>query len=120
MNKSIKIIATLLLAILLVATVSQVVLATNYNAIISEVEKKAKTETVNTDKINSTAGKIIKVIRNVAAVAAVVIITILGIKYMMGSTQEKAGYQKSFIPLIVGIVVVVAAAQIATTLFQVA
>ena len=51
---------------------------------------------------------------------AVVIISILGIKYMMGSTEERAEYKKSFIPLIVGIIVVVAAASIATAMFSIA
>lgn len=120
MNKTIKIIATLLIAVLLVAMASQVALATSYSEIITKVDNQAKTEDVDTSKINSIAAKVIKVIRNVAAVAAVVIVTILGIKYMMGSTQEKADYKKSFIPLIVGIIVVVAAAQIAVTLFAIA
>ena len=36
---------------------------------------------------------------------------------MIGSTEERAEYKKSFMPLIIGIIVVVAAAQIATMIF---
>lgn len=44
----------------------------------------------------------------------------LGVKYMLGSVEEKAEYKKSFVPLIVGAVVVMAATQIATMLFSLA
>ena len=120
MNKTIKIISTLLIAVLLVVTLSQVCLATDYEGIISDVNTKAdEADDVDTSAINSTAAKVIRMIRNVAAVAAVVIVSILGIKYMIGSTEERAEYKKSFIPLIVGIIVVVAASSIATMLFSI-
>ena len=120
MNKTIKIISTLLIAVLLVVTLSQVCLATNYQTIINGVDTSANGATVDTSKINTTAGKVIKLIRNVAAIAAVVILSILGIKYMIGSTEERAEYKKSFIPLIVGVIVVVSAASIASLLFSIA
>ena len=121
MNKTIKIISTLLIAVMLVATLSQACLASGYKDIISDVDSKAKSATdVDTSEINATAGKVIKAIRNIAAVGAVLILTILGIKYMIGSTEERAEYKKSFIPLIVGVIVVVSAASIASLLFSIA
>lgn len=121
MTKTIKIISTLLIAILLVTAMSQVCLASgSYIEIIDKVKDGADSANVDTGKINDTAGRIIKMIRNIAAVAAVVILSILGIKYMIGSTEERAEYKKSFIPLIVGIIVVVSAASIASAIFSVA
>lgn len=120
MNKTVKIISTILLAVLLITTVSQAVLATNYSGIINEVDKNGQGPSSDVDGIKQVAGRIVKAIRNIAAIVAVVIISILGIKYMIGSTQERADYKKSFIPLIVGVIVVVAAAQIATMIFSVA
>lgn len=117
MNKTVKIISTLLIAVLLVATLSQVCLASDYKNLIDNVDSQGKGTANNINGISNVAGNVIKLIRNVAAIAAVVIISILGIKYMMGSTEERADYKKSFIPLIVGIVVVVAAASIASLLF---
>lgn len=64
-------------------------------------------------------GRILGLVRNIAVVLAVIIIAYLGIKFIMGSPEEKSEYQKSFIPLVVGIVVVVGAVQIATMLFGV-
>lgn len=120
MNKTIKIISTLLIAVMLVATLSQVCLATVYDGIITGIDKSAQGEAAELGSLKTTAAKIIKVLRNISAIVAVLVITILGIKYMIGSTEERAEYKKSFIPLIVGIVVVVAAASIASALFSVA
>lgn len=118
MNKTVKIISTLLIAVLLVATMSQACLATDtYKNIINTVDNKGQGVSNNIDGVQNVAGNVIKLIRNVAAIAAVLIISILGIKYMIGSTEERAEYKKSFIPLIVGIIVVVAAASIASLLF---
>lgn len=118
MSKTIKIISALLIAILLVATIGQVCLATDYAGIINDIDKKGEGQADNIGGLKDVAGNIIKLIRNVAAIAAVVIISILGIKYMIGSTEERADYKKSFIPLIVGIVIVLAAASIASLVFS--
>ena len=118
MNKTIKIISTLLIAVVLIATLSQVCLATDYITIIEDVNTKGQGTATNIDGVKNVAGNVIKLIRNVAAIAAVVIISILGIKYMIGSTEERAEYKKSFIPLIVGIVVVLAASSIASLIFS--
>ena len=48
------------------------------------------------------------------------LIAILGLKYMLGSVEEKADYKKSFVPLIVGAIVVMGATQIATMIFSLA
>lgn len=118
MNKTIKIISTLLIAVVLIATLSQVCLATDYSVIIEDVNTRGQGTAANIDGVKNVAGNVIKLIRNVAAIAAVVIISILGIKYMIGSTEERAEYKKSFIPLIVGIVVVLAASSIASLIFS--
>lgn len=126
MNKTIKLVSILLISLVLIAVLGQVCLATNYSQMITDVNTQITSNETATavdsgmNNIKVSAGKVVRMIRNAAAIAAVVIISILGIKYMMGSTQEKADYKKSFIPLIVGIVVVVAASSIATLIFSVA
>lgn len=124
MNKGVKIISTLLIAVMLVITMSQVALANDndndtYTNLISSIDSNATGISNEIDGVANVATKVVKLIRNVAAIAAVVIISILGIKYMMGSTEERADYKKSFIPLIVGVVVVLAAASIASLIFSV-
>lgn len=119
MNKTIKIVSALLIAVLLITTMSQVSFAT-YTEIIGEVNEKGQGKAEGMGDLTGRVGNVVKALRNISALIAVLVITILGIKYMIGSTEERAEYKKSFIPLIVGIVVVVAAASIATALFSVA
>ena len=63
---------------------------------------------------------ILVAVRNIAVIVAVMMISILGIKYMLGSAEEKAGYKKSMLPLIVGVIIVASAAGIASAIFSIA
>ena len=60
------------------------------------------------NEITDKANNIIGTITTVGVVVAVVVLLILGIKYMMGSAQEKAEYKKTMIPYIIGVVFIVA------------
>lgn len=58
--------------------------------------------------LKSTGNSIVKVISTIGVVISVVMLIILGIKYMMGSVEEKAEYKKTMIPYIIGVVFIVA------------
>ena len=100
---------------MIVLSVSEVFAA---SGLITDIEGATSNTAVNMGTLPQTIGKVIAYIRNAAIIIGIVIILILGIKYMTGSVEEKAGYQKSFVPLIVGIVVVMAATSIASFLFS--
>ncbi len=114
MKKVTKVLTVLLLVAMIVMTTSNVFAGAS--GILTEIENSSK-QNVNMGSLTSQIGKVIAYLRNAAVIIGVVIIVILGIKYMTGSVEEKAGYQKSFVPLIVGIVVVVSATSIASFLF---
>lgn len=126
MKGTIKIIAMLLVVMTLVmvstqvfATESDTKVETKFDStsIIQKIEDNSKTTGKGTDDLAKTAGKIISLIRNIAVIAGVILLSVLGIKYMLGSAEEKADYKKSLIPLVVGIVVVMAASQIISMIF---
>lgn len=71
------------------------------------------------DTIFSFAGTIMGTLQIVGVVVAAIILTIVGIKYMMGSAEEKAEYKKTMIPYIVGAVLIFGATTIANFVFQV-
>lgn len=73
--------------------------------------KDSKTDV---NAIGNIGNSIATIIRNVGIVAAVIILMVLGIKYMMGSAEEKAEYKKTMIPYLVGAIVLFAASAIAT------
>lgn len=70
--------------------------------------------------IQNMGGKIIGTIQIAGSVIAVAILVVLGIKYMMGSTEEKAEYKKTLMPYIVGAVLIFAAANVASVVYNAA
>ena len=53
-----------------------------------------------------------------ASVLAVIILIVLGIKYMMGSAEEKAEYKKTLMPYVIGAGLVFAASSIAQIVYS--
>lgn len=115
MNKLCKVLTVLLLTVMLVSFANTVVFAAD------PISPGNLTETYgDSTKIQQKAGKIMGMIRNVAIIASVIVIMVLGVKYIMGSVEEKAEYKKSFMPLIIGIILVVSATTIASFIFNMA
>ena len=52
--------------------------------------------------IEKTTGKVLGVISNIGIVASVLILAVLGLKYIIGSVEEKAEYKKDMIPYLIG------------------
>ena len=53
------------------------------------------------------------IIQVVGTIIAVGVLMVIGIKYMMGSAEEKAEYKKTMLPYIIGAVILFAAVNIA-------
>ena len=119
MNKLVKVVSILLIAMMMVATFSSVAFATEAKDAIEGFVGDAGYTSDKISGVQSTAQNILVAIRNVSIIVAVIMISILGVKYMIGSAEEKAGYKKAFMPLIVGAFLVVAAEQIAIMLFSI-
>lgn len=71
-----------------------------------------------TEKIDTVGQRIMGILQAAGIVIAVVVLMVLGIKYMMGSAEEKAEYKKTMIPYIVGAILIFAATTIANMVFQ--
>ncbi len=109
MKKSMKIVSILMIAMMMC------MVATPVLAVTATVTPTQPTDTAGILKL---AGKILGFLQWIALIGGVLIIAVLGIKYMMGSLEEKAEYKKSMIPLIVGIIVVMGATTIANLLVK--
>lgn len=72
------------------------------------------------DDIKNIGGQLLGIFQTVGAVVAVVILLVLGIKYMMGSAEEKADYKKSMIPYVIGAIIIFGAPAIANMVYQLA
>ena len=106
-------IATILLIFSLGANV---VLAADNSSLITPNSITAQAPSSN--EIQDVGGKILGVLQTVGVVLAVVILVILGIKYMMGSAEEKAEYKKTMIPYLVGAVFIFAAPILANIVYN--
>ena len=56
--------------------------------------------------VESKTGKVLAIITNIAMVVAVIVPAVLGVKYMLGSVEERADYKKDMIPYLVGAVLI--------------
>lgn len=120
MKLNAKMLLTALTILLLVATLSTSVFANtdSSTSLIDKIKSGAESASIESEDMTTTAGKVLKLIRTIAIILGTIVIAVLGVKYMMGSVEEKAEYKKSFIPLVVGILVIMAATSIATLLFS--
>ena len=69
-------------------------------------------------QMKNVANGVVGILRVVGVILSVVILIILGIKYMMGSAEEKADYKKSMMPYIVGAALIFAASAFAQVIYQ--
>lgn len=108
MKKSIKIISVLVLIVMIISMVSTVFAVTDPSTL----------QGTGTDKFDSIGKKIIGMVQAIGSIVSVLILVILGIKYMMGSAEEKAEYKKTMIPYLIGAVLIFAASNIASMVFK--
>lgn len=114
MKKSLKIFAVVLMAMLVVFSVSTFSYADTPGQVISGIN--ANMSGIKTEGMKSIAGRVLGLLQIVSAILAVILIAYLGFKMVLGSANEKADVQKQFIPLIIGVTIVFAATSIANLL----
>lgn len=55
-----------------------------------------------TVKVNSVTSNVLGIIQTIGVILSVLILILIGIKYMLGSVEEKAEYKKTLMPYIIG------------------
>ncbi len=65
------------------------------------------------------AGSFLGILRNVGVIVGVVGIAIIGIKYMLGSVEQKAQYKQTLIPFAIGILMLVAGTVLVSVIYEV-
>ena len=69
-----------------------------------------KPGSINTSDANVVAQKggiIFNIISTLGIIVAVITIIVIGIKYMVGSVQEKAEYKKTMVPYLIGVFMII-------------
>lgn len=144
MKKYIKIISTILLIFLTIFIISSNIyaVACSYcNGLgkipgtdqVCPVCHGVKTGNINTNKFKPSglteddygeafniASTIVGTLTTVGVIVAVVGIIILGLKYMMGSVEQKAEYKKTMIPYLVGCIFIFCISTIVSIIYKLA
>ena len=116
MKKSVKIISTLILAVMLVMSIASIAIAApDTDKIIGDIENGG--QGTDPSKITTIGGNIVNIIQVVGIVIAIIVLLVIGIKYIIGSAEEKADYKKSMIPYIVGAALIFAASAFAQVIY---
>ena len=71
----------------------------------------------DTTGIQNIGNQIVTIVSTIGSIVSVIVLVVLGIKYMMGSAEEKAEYKKTLLPYIIGAGLVFAASAIAGIIF---
>lgn len=112
MKKAYKALSVLMIVLMIAFACTNVFAAINPDDIKADADTGADTTILN---IGNT---VLSIVTNVGMILAVILVAVLGVKYMMGSTEEKAEYKKSMIPYLVGAVLVFGASAIGKAVIQ--
>jgi len=119
MKKVSKIFAILILAVMLMSFASAVFAANDKTSVDPGTWKTQDTgNKIKTSDIEQFSASIINVISIVGSAAAIITLIVLGIKYMMGSAEEKAEYKKTLLPYIIGAAMVFGASVLTGVIYS--
>lgn len=117
MKKTLKVLSIILISISLFMVFGQPVsfAKKDVNTIISQTNNGNEMD----NGLSTVAGTVINWLWGISIIVAIVVVMVIGLKFIIGSTQEKAEYKKSLIPLVVGVVLVVFATTLVKFLFSI-
>lgn len=109
MKKSYKFVILLIISLIIMLALSNITMA----AKVSIDNIKDNDTNVEASGIKNIGSIILSGITEVGIVVSVVMVAILGVKYMMGSAEERAEYKKSMLPYLIGAILLFGASAIA-------
>ena len=73
---------------------------------------------IKTDQVKGITKSIINVVASVGSGVAIIALIVLGMKYMMGSAEEKAEYKKTLLPYFLGAIMVFGASALTGIIYS--
>ena len=73
----------------------------------------------NQDELNSRVGKIFGIVSAIGTIMSVIIIMIIGVRYMVGSIEEKAEYKKTILTYLIGAVLLFGATTLPSMVYNI-
>lgn len=118
MRKNVKMISIALVIMMALVSVSNIAFATNMSGAITKIGQG--NASASAEQVVDFGATIVTIMQTVGIVVAVVVLLVIGIKYMIGSAEEKAEYKKTMIPYIVGAILLFAATTIVNVVYNLA
>ena len=115
MKKKSRIISIMLVLFMMISLCTSVFAKTTGVSSPSSLTGKA---VQGTTSITNIGNQLVTILTTVGVVVSVIVLIVLGIKYMMGSAEEKAEYKKTMMPYIIGAALIFAASAIAGGLYS--
>ena len=115
MKKLTKILSIVMIALIIVSCFSTVFGATTY---APDNWKDKEGTKIQTGDIEDFSASIINVVSIVGSAAAIITLIILGVKYMMGSAEERAEYKKTLLPYVIGAAMVFGASVLVGVIYN--
>lgn len=116
MKKTLKILSVVLLSVAMLFAFAQPVCFAKQDT--GEIINMTNSGNNMSNEVGSIAGTLINWIWGISIIVAIVVVMIIGIKFIVGGTQEKAEYKKSLMPVAVGVILVVFATTLVRFLFS--
>ncbi len=110
-KKTVKMIFSVLICMMILATSISVFA-------ITPSDLSGASNVTGTSEIGKLGNQLVGIFQTVGVVVAVVILLVLGVKYMMGSAEEKSEYKKSMMPYLVGAILIFAASTVTNIVYQ--
>ena len=113
-----KVLSIIMIAIVIIFNVLTIVNAVDYGQEFEPSSVTGKDSTMDTGSVQNLGQSIFAVVRVAGILISVIILVVLGIKYMMGSAEEKSEYKKTLLPYAIGAFLIFAAANISQILYN--
>lgn len=104
---------TILLLFLIIPVNTYAATTDDINDVVKNMKGVNQVNIQQGNSISNAINSVIKLIQIVGSGIAVIVVTMLGVKYMIASTNEKADVKKQAVPIVIGCVLLFAAVNIA-------
>ena len=101
-KKTLKILTVLFIVSIMLLVFTTIVRASDTEELLGGIQSNTQGSTSQSQQIG---GLIVGIVQTIGTIVAVVVVAVLGIKYMTGSTEEKAEYKKTMLPYLVGAII---------------
>ena len=115
MKKASKIVSFVIILMVLLTMATTVMAATGTD--IKPTDMTGDSD-VSVDGMRDLGNSLVKILSTAGIIVSVIVLIVLGIKYMMGSAEEKAEYKKTLLPYVIGAGLVFAASSIANIVYN--